>query len=134
MRTILAGLALLLTVAACGDSTGPDTDDVTGTYALQSVGGKPLPAVVDEQDGATVEFLSGTMTISEGSRWSTQAMLRITEGTSVVTVPGTGGGTWRWRGSTLMLTDAEDGTEYETTRTRDSITLVIDGVALVWAR
>jgi len=62
VRRLVAMLSILA-VAACGDSTGPTSVPVEGTYGLRSIEGIVLPAT----DG-TIVVESGTLTL-DGLNW-----------------------------------------------------------------
>lgn len=61
-------LALAVTLlAACGDSTGPDTSAVAGTWTLQTANGQSLPTDLVE-NGTEFTLISGTLILgSDGT-------------------------------------------------------------------
>lgn len=65
MRTLALALAL---TAAC-DSTGPRGDEFEGDYQLQTVNGKPLPAVFQTSPGNSVTFHRGHYVIFPKGSW-----------------------------------------------------------------
>ncbi|MDB4906093.1 MAG: hypothetical protein JWO05_877 [Gemmatimonadetes bacterium] len=54
-----------LTLAACSDSTAPAKAQYTGRYLLQQVNGGGLPAVIYQDDLATIQLTGGALTINE---------------------------------------------------------------------
>ena len=46
LRNTLRAGAIAVALAACGDSTGPDRDDLVGSYDLITIDGASLPVIV----------------------------------------------------------------------------------------
>lgn len=115
-RWALVGAGLL--AAACsGDPTAPlAPDDVTGTYALVSIGGRPVPVVT----GAGTMH-SSVITINANATWSVREETQSSTPGSTPTVI-TAGGTWVLdaRASTLRLINTTvRGTDSFTYSVRD---------------
>src|SRR3954451_24447072 len=62
------GVLFAAAVLACGDSTSPES--IEGVYALQTINGGALPAVVYEDDAGKVEVVAGAITLGPGTKWS----------------------------------------------------------------
>jgi hypothetical protein len=127
------GVALL---AACGGDdkspAGPG-DQVTGTYTLRTVAGRPVPAVLVEEDGVKLEVVSGALTLNGDGRFAGTMTLRVTENGTVTTETDGGGGRYTVDGGSLVLTD-EEGERTTATRAGNSITLSDGGIAMVFTR
>lgn len=71
-RRIALVAAALVTLVACGDSSGPAPAHV-GTYTLRTVHGKSLPVTLD---GSGLQVFAGAITLRENGTytrsWSTQ--------------------------------------------------------------
>ena len=109
----LAGLALLVMLAACGgDSTGPKAD-VTGNYTLRTVNGANIPAVVFQDSQEKDELTSGNINLNADKTWSGTLSARVTDLTSgaSATFNSPAGGTYTASSGTLTLTDASDGSQ-----------------------
>jgi hypothetical protein len=110
--------AALLACGDSGDSTSPES--IEGVYALQTINGGALPAVVYEDEAAKVEIVAGAITLGPGTKWSISLTARATLDADVSTNTETLDGTWSRSGSTLTLTSADGDVE----------TLVLSGSTL----
>jgi hypothetical protein len=136
MRRLAATvLVLAVTLAACGDSTGPGLGlaTPTGTYTLHTVNGNPLPYTVDEGDGFTLVIVSDAFTLQNGGRFSESFTLRVTENGITTTESGSGTGVWTITGTAITLT-FDDGPAVSGTLSGGVMTLVDSGVSLVYRR
>ena len=115
------GVLFAAAVLACGDSgesTSPES--IEGVYALQTINGGGLPAIVYEDEAAKVEIVAGAITLGPGTKWSISLTARATVDADVSTNTETLDGTWSRSGSTLTLTSADGDVE----------TLVLSGSTL----
>ena len=115
------GVLFAAAVLACGDSgdsTSPES--IEGVYALQTINGGALPAVVYEDEAAKVEIVAGAITLGPGTKWSISLTARATVDADVSTNTETLDGTWSRSASTLTLTSADGDVE----------TLVLSGKTL----
>jgi len=103
------GVLFAAAVLACGDSTSPES--IEGVYALQTINGGALPAVVYEDEAAKVEIVAGAITLGPGTKWSISLTARATLDADVSTNTETLDGTWSRSGSTLTLTSADGEVE-----------------------
>jgi hypothetical protein len=118
--------AILFGVTACGENVlGPLNDQV---FALQTVDGQSLPAVVDGLDGAWT-ILADTIWFHSGSKWRRHTVHQRG--------PSTGNDLWdsenegsvvRFEGDVVLSFDCEDGSCIAPDR------LVVDGALLEMAR
>ena len=114
------GVFFAAAVLACGDSTSPGPESIEGVYALQTINGGALPAVVYQDEAGKVEVVARAITLGPGTKWSISLTARATVEAVVSTNTETLDGTWSRSGSTLTLTSA-DG---------DAETLVLSGRTL----
>ena len=77
--TILVALSALVLVSCRGDGTGPPGVDVTGTYALESVNGAPLPWRLLSLGPERTEVTAGSLTLDGGARCRVSLTLITTE-------------------------------------------------------
>jgi len=98
MRRVALILAavLPLTLAACGDSTGPAR--VSGNYTLQSVGGDPLPAAA----GFNEEITAGTLQLNANGTFSASITSRFVGSGATNTL--VFGGSYTQNGNQISLT------------------------------
>lgn len=133
--SLLACLALSAVVAACSDSSGPDS--VAGTYTLRSVNQMPLPYLIaNETSGGftfKVEVISGNIALKADNTFTTVGTVRQTLGSTVSTDVTNETGTYTISGSALTLTLAS-GEVTPATLTGGTITLVTQGVTLVFGK
>ena len=127
IRNMLAAVAAVAIVAtaACGadkksGSTGPDevppSGSVTGLYALKSVGGHALPAVLIDEDvsdeGQTfhlkVEILNGSVMLKAGGQYDASTEIRFTVDGQSQTESGQSSGTYSRSGSTITFNSSDD--------------------------
>jgi hypothetical protein len=111
MRKLLLVTSVLL--AACGgsDSTSPSSADVTGSYALWTVNGSPLPFTF--QSGATTVVVTEDMlTVASDGSWSQTAGYRQIINGQASTGTTTDGGTWVRAGSAVTLSSPISGGGY----------------------
>jgi hypothetical protein len=65
----VAALTLLVTATnAQGQSPAPSA--AVGTYRLATINDRPLPVVVEEEDGCRDEVVSGTLTLKPDGTWT----------------------------------------------------------------
>lgn len=77
MRKWLVVVAVMLGACADKDPTGPEPDDITGLYTLETINGKPLPYLLINVFGAfTLTQLSGTMELKPNKSYAETAALR----------------------------------------------------------
>jgi hypothetical protein len=100
-------LPLLLVVAACGDDDPAGPEDITGTYALTTVGGDPLPVTIDESEGYLLELLGSELVIEAAGTYTETSSYRETVGTDVSVYDESSAGTWDQDGTSLELTDSD---------------------------
>jgi hypothetical protein len=126
----------LFVAASCGgsDSTSPGTAGITGSYALQTVNGAPLPFTVLQIGSDRIEVLNETVTLSDNGTFTQQGSLRITENGAVSTDSYTEAGSYTRNGTALNLVFGSDGTTGTGTISENTITVGISGVSLVYRK
>ena len=122
MRAPLVGLALLLSLTACGggssDSTGPGVGlGLNGTYTLKAVDNKILPGVF-----ADSSILSGELVMSD-SGWTQKTVVLYKAGGSAAGDTLLQAGFWAASGSNLTLFDLSNTTTYTGTYSSTGISL-----------
>ena len=72
MRRLIA-VFMLIAIGACGGSsdatTNPNSDDITGTYAIKTVNGNPLPFTI-QSGTTTLVLVSDAITVASNGTWS----------------------------------------------------------------
>jgi hypothetical protein len=133
----LAGTVLFATtaLAACkSDKNGPAS--ILGTYTLRSVLGRNVPATVldstitDPSTGQSIRVIltvtNGTLTLAQGSTYTTNVNLTGTANGQAVTIPPSNdNGTYVQSGSTLTFTSAVDHTVITGTVNNNTITATV---------
>ena len=138
-RRYLAALALAL--AACGGSdksTGPG-GTLEGTYALKTINGRALPAVVFQIPDDKVEITSGSVTMNANNSFSETVTLRETiTGSPVEETPITCPGTYTRSGSAITFSEPETedcgGTYTGTWSSGNTLTVNFGGVTGVFRK
>jgi hypothetical protein len=110
----MVGLALAGVIAA-GSASGrdaaasklPGAQSELGTYTLQSVNGKAIPATLAE-GGANVEVVSGSIVLGASSTVTVVTSFRVPPGTGTPQ-SSTTSGTYRLQGDTLTFTFTNGG-------------------------
>ena len=138
MRRLAASILLLaaVTLSACGDSTGPGLGlgAPTGTYTLQTINGTALPYTVDDGAGTVVVILSDAFTLQDGGRFTETFSLRVTENGTTTTETNTNAGAWTLAGTAVRLTFDVDGLSVSGTLSGGVLTIVDEGLSLVYRR
>jgi len=136
LRNTLRAGAVAVALAACsGDSTGPDSDDLVGTYDLITIDGASLPVIVDQIGEDKAEITMGTVTLDEDGTFGDATELRITEGGVVSTEVQSTQGTWTVSGSTVTFVPNDgSGTYSMTWNGQLRLTQVFQGFTLVYEK
>jgi hypothetical protein len=135
LRNTLRAGAIALALAACSDSTGPDTDELVGSYNLLTIDGASLPVVVDQVGEDKAEVTMGTVTLDEDGTFGDATELRITEGGVVTTEVQATQGTWTVSGSTVTFVPNDGSGNYSMTWNGQlRLTQLFEGFTLVYER
>ena len=136
LRNTLRAGAIAVALAACsGDSTGPDSDDLVGSYDLITIDGASLPVIVDQIGEDKAEITMGTVTLDEDGTFGDATELRITEGGVVSTEVQSTQGTWMVSGSTVTFVPNDGtGTYSMTWNGQLRLTQIFQGFTLVYER
>jgi hypothetical protein len=133
-NTIRAGV-IAVALAACSDSTGPDTDDLVGLYDLITIDGASLPVIVDQIGEDIAEITMGTVTLDEDGTFGDATEIRITEGGVVTTEVQSTQGTWTVSGSTVTFIPNDGSGNYTMTWNGQlRLTQLFQGFTLVYER
>ena len=133
LRRFLLPLLVPMVFLACGDSTSP-TNEIPGTWRLETVSGQGLPFIL-EQDGAVkVELTAETITLLESGSMNMVTSFRVTDGGTVTTESYTGPGTYSVNGSSVSMTFLEDMSTLVATVNGDTMTLDDIGLTFVYRR
>jgi hypothetical protein len=134
-NTLRAGVIAVALAACSGDSTGPDTDDLVGTYDLLTIDGASLPVIVDQIGEDKAEITQGTVTLDEDGTFGDATELRITEGGVVTTEVQSTQGTWTVSGSTVTFVPNDGSGNYTMTWNGQlRLTQVFQGFTLVYEK
>jgi len=109
-RTVVATLlGALLTSGACGGDSPTAPETISGTFTLRSLDGAPLPVVLLQGDPA-LTLVGDTLVMNGNSTYRTAVVLQETSGGQTTTTVEASSGTYVRSGSSLTLTDGQDGT------------------------
>jgi hypothetical protein len=135
LRNTLRAGVLAVALAACSDSTGPDTDDLVGSYDLITIDGASLPVIVDQIGEDKAEITMGTVTLDEDGSFGDVTELRITEGGVVTTEVQSTQGTWTISGSTVTFFPNDGSSNYTMTWNGQlRLTQLFQGFTLVYEK
>jgi len=135
LRNTLRAGAIVVALAACSDSTGPDTDDLVGSYDLITIDGASLPVIVDQIGEDKAEITMGTVTLDEDGTFGDATELRITEGGVVTTEVQSTQGTWTVSGSIVSFVPNDGSGNYSMTWNGQlRLTQVFQGFTLVYEK
>ena len=133
----LIALLLSLVLLACGDSPPPlePPEDYAGTYEMIAINGAPLPfLLLEDDDGDTVEVISGAVVLRADQSFEDRAMLRFTEaGVALPDEADVITGTFTVTGGRVRFTTSE-GFTYEAVVAGDVMTQTFDGIILTYRR
>jgi len=133
---ILACLPLAVVLGCNDSSTNPSTDDIAGTYTLQSIAGVPVPFTAHPDVNTSITFTSDVLTVRSDGTWAeTQTIQEVANG-QTTTDTSTSGGAWTNSGTTVNFSSEIDGSLVYT-GTYSNNTLVLDagdGLAQVFRR
>ena len=128
MRRALTTL-LLFAVAACGGdkTTGPNAA-IGGTYTLETVNGKSLPAVLIEDTEEKDEVTAGSIFLGPNSRWNIELTLLVTDLTdhTAISIGLATTGSYTTNGSSITLTGLRFAAPLTGTVNGDKLTVVGD--------
>lgn len=127
----LATLGLALTLAACGDATGPTS--IVGLYSLQTVNGETLPVTVFQDATERFEILGGRVSLNGDGTFSDATDFRYTSGQTVLTDTETATGTYVETGNNITF-NVSDGGSYSMAVSGRTLTQVLEGITLVYRR
>ena len=122
------GCALL---AACGDAFSPE--GVSGTYALKSIDGDPLP-VSEIVFGVTLSITAGSITLTPEETYLLSLDIELDDGSTTVSSTETTSGTFNLvEPNTINFSD-EDGDVFSGVHDGNSITMALEGSSLRWEK
>ena len=133
MRSVLVLLACVVAVAACGDDGPTGSWTVPGVYDLETINGAPLPYVVPQADGSTVEITSGRLTISTDGTFTDRVDYIRTHGTQVTPSTDTRTGDYLFSNRVLTLM-YDSGGSADLTFANESLTRNDQGRIFVYRR
>lgn len=135
LRNTLRAGVIAVALVACGDSTGPDSDDLVGSYDLITIDGASLPVIVDQVGEDKAEITLGTVTLDEDGTFGDATELRLTEGGVVTTEVQSTQGTWTVSGSTVTFVPNDGSGNYSMTWDGQlRLTQIFQGFTLVYER
>ena len=128
----LCTAAAILTLA-CGDSTGPGSDNL-GTYTLRSVNGQAVPTVLFEDAFYKFEILSGSMTLNAGGTCGSIMASRLTDKETNVPTTDTQSAVCTYAIAANTLTVTVDGEASSANISGGTITVTEEGLVAVFRR
>ena len=135
LRNTLRAGVIAVALAACSDSTGPDTDELVGSYNLFTIDGASLPVIVDQIGEDKAEITMGTVTLDENGTFGDATEIRVTEGGVVTTEVQSTQGTWTVSGSTVTFVPNDGSGNYTMTWNGQlRLTQLFQGFTLVYER
>ncbi|HSL70212.1 MAG TPA: hypothetical protein VK864_08205 [Longimicrobiales bacterium] len=136
MKKLLAVMMLALLPLACDDdSSGPDDEDIAGTYTLRTVNGQNLPfALIVLGTAYRLEVTAASVTINANGTYSASSTLRETEDGMTTTTTETSAGTWTRTNNAITFRDTADQSEINASLGNDSVTWVEQGFTFVFRK
>jgi len=126
--------AALAWIAACGsDTTGPGNappppSSPVGSYTISTVNGKSLPVAIYSEVNYTYEVTTGNIGLTNDGKYSLVTTYRQTIPGNVETFVDSTGGTWLLSGTTISLTDGQDGSTGQITWATNQLSFaIVDG-------
>jgi hypothetical protein len=133
LRRTYLSLAMGAVLAACGgdSSTGPESANVTGTYALQTINGQATPVTIIQIATYRLEVVSGSLAINTNNTFSNTLTYRETDSGQIVTGSETCTGTYSRNGNSVTFNEAdvvntECGDTYTGTVSGNNLTVAYD--------
>jgi len=133
---LFAAAGAVASVGCASESTSPPKPrGIVGAYALASLNGQILPAILGQNDTAKVEILSGGVSLLSDGTFVDGVVLRVTLPSGVSVQGDTIRGGFLTSGATLMLSPSDGSNAYFMTVT-DEHTLTEDdiGYLIVYRR
>jgi hypothetical protein len=110
---LVFALASLAVLGACGGDSSPTGPAVPttpiGSYTITTVNGKALPVALFNDASYTYEVTTGKLSLSSDGKYSIVTTFRQTLPGSVSNFVDSTGGTWVQTGSSIQMTNGQDG-------------------------
>ena len=126
-RTLACAAALAaVTLSACSSDspTGPGSSSSTpvGNYTITTVNGKSLPVALAADGNYLYEVTVGTLSITSDGKYSVVTTFRQTIPGNVQLFVDSTGGSWVLNGTTINLTNGQDGSADQATWANKQLT------------
>lgn len=133
---IIAALLLAASVASCGSDgpSAPERPSLVGTWALTTIGGVPLPYILDQLGGDKLELIEADFTATNTGTFSSTSTQRMTLGGRAADQSFNEAGSYTINGSVATLTFASDSSSAHGTIRGDSITFADNGIPVVYRK
>jgi hypothetical protein len=108
-------IAAIAGVSACGGdsttdpATPPPASTPVGSYSIATVNGKSLPVATAQSGDYKWEITAGSMALTADGKYSVVTTERQTIPNNVETFVDSTGGSWVQSGTTITLTNGDDG-------------------------
>jgi hypothetical protein len=133
LTSAVAALSFTMFVACGSDNTiAPQPLSMAGTWNLQSINGTVLPFILQAAN-PMAELVDDHMVVLEDGTFTETYNIRLTDGATVQTLPGSDSGTLRLSGTAVTVTYS-DGTPGAGNMSATSMSVTIAGFTLVFAR
>jgi hypothetical protein len=133
----VAGLALVLAVVACNETVAPG-ESFQATFALETIGGQPLPFVTSDNILRRVEVAGGSIQVrADGTYTETLALQSVYPSGDIDGYTVVEQGTYTVRGRTLAFTASQGGTTataWQATMDGDALSYTQDGNVFLYRR
>lgn len=130
-RNVFCTLALMVAAAACNSDVVTDPQaEVTGTYALKTVNGSPLPYTVVDSEGSYI-IVTDVMTLNDDKTWKESISYQLDQSTPIVAEPDWDRGTWTLAGDALRFQSTFYPSEPPYTATHSANTLTVTALGLL---
>ncbi|HEY9229782.1 MAG TPA: hypothetical protein VIP11_24235 [Gemmatimonadaceae bacterium] len=132
----LAALLLAVSVASCG-SDGPSTPDrpsPVGSWTLSTIGGVPLPYILEQLGDDKLELVEAAFTTTNTGTFSAVSKQRMTISGQATDQSFNEDGSYTMNGETVKLTFNTDNSSVNGTLRGDSITFADSGIPVVYRR
>ena len=137
MRNLLCTALVAVALTACGGdkATGPNSEAITGSYALKTVDGASLPVVVAQEVNAKLEVTSATLSLNGDNTYSFTVQLRETQGTTISTGSSSEVGTYQRTNNAVAFHPSDNSGDWSAAyATGGTLTAIIEGTTLVFQR
>jgi Lipocalin-like domain len=127
-------IVVILVAIACGDSTGPTPASVAGTWNLQAVSGNSLPYTLSQSQVVVTQISGGAIVATRARTFTDTITVKTIANGQTTTAKYADAGTYSLSGTAISFVFKSDGSTGTTVLRGDSVTLVSDGLSLLYTK